>query len=283
MVRSRKVLNNHYVARLILFRVAIVAKNGVRQYSTPLKVRHIFISIFFTTMLRQNKPLQTLLSLSVFMLLGSAAHPHPANAVSVSSGSGNPEQTTDAEARAGNPTDNVVADAADTATTPAEVLEYLSDNAVQIRICRFSSETSRSVAYPVETGQYIIEALCSMGAYQGAYEYWSYQLTESGPNIQPLILAQFSTDNSGQIFQYGTYGFGGLTSFDVDQQTLTIFAKARGIGDCGWFAQYQWNGSTFDVIEFRAKNECDGNYIEPENYPQLYPLPAITRTSFQDE
>jgi hypothetical protein len=40
---------------------------------------------------------------------------------------------------------------------------------------------------------------------------------------------------------------------------------------CGSFAKYNLVNSEFKLVEYRAKDECDGNSVEPEQYPLIYP------------
>lgn len=70
--------------------------------------------------------------------------------------------------------------------------------------------------------------------------------------------------------------FGGLANFDPSQGQLTIFSKARGIGDCGSFAAYGWTGEALalETYRYQACND-DPNAVQttpaPENFPQIYP------------
>jgi hypothetical protein len=70
--------------------------------------------------------------------------------------------------------------------------------------------------------------------------------------------------------------FGGLANFDPSQGQLTIFSKARGIGDCGSFATYGWTGEALalETYRYQACNEYPNSVQTtpaPENFPQIYP------------
>lgn len=52
-----------------------------------------------------------------------------------------------------------------------------------------------------------------------------------------------------------------LVNADWDSQTQTIssYAKGRGIGDCGSSQQYVWDGGSFRLIQANAMGECRGS------------------------
>ena len=163
---------------------------------------------------------------------------------------------------------------ADPAQTLAAVLEEIRDRAEELQLCEgeTNQETwTRSQIYSTGQGAYIAEILCFMAAYQGSYEYWLYEPADAGAKIEPLTLTSFQETESGELVQWEAPGVGGLPEYDPKQQTLTVFSKARGLGDCGTLAQYQFADNAFQLMEYRAKLECDGNYIEPEDYPLIYP------------
>ena len=47
--------------------------------------------------------------------------------------------------------------------------------------------------------------------------------------------------------------------FDPRTGTLSSFAKARGIGDCGTSADYRWDGARFRTVEQRVMGACRGS------------------------
>jgi hypothetical protein len=48
-------------------------------------------------------------------------------------------------------------------------------------------------------------------------------------------------------------------SWNPANQTLSSYAKGRGIGDCGNSAQYIWDGAQFRLTEATAMSECRGS------------------------
>jgi hypothetical protein len=57
-------------------------------------------------------------------------------------------------------------------------------------------------------------------------------------------------------------------SFDPKTQTLSAFAKARGIGDCGSTETWVWDGKAFQMAASQVMPECRG--VPSEDWPSLY-------------
>ena len=123
--------------------------------------------------------------------------------------------------------------------------------------------------YSLDESQYLVEILCFLGAYQGNYQ---YLLGTKGENeFQKVNFVTFRLE-SDELKLSNTFTLVGITEFDELNQLLIVKTKARGLGDCGSYAQYQWKeDSSFELKEYRDKIVCDGVYLEPENYPLIYP------------
>jgi hypothetical protein len=158
---------------------------------------------------------------------------------------------------------------------PQKILAYIYKNAKTLGICEgeidVNTAQESSKVYPVSDGKYLVEVLCFLGAYQGNYEYFLYDRQASGVILKPLEFDIFEIDDSGKITKKQSNSIGGLTEFIPEKQELTILTKYRGLGDCGALAKYQWQQEEFKLLEYRIKNECDGIYIEPEQYSRIYP------------
>ena len=59
-------------------------------------------------------------------------------------------------------------------------------------------------------------------------------------------------------------------TWDAATRTVTAFASDRGLGDCGTFERHRYVDGEFVLVEYREKPECDGTYVEPEDYPLVY-------------
>ncbi|MEM9216141.1 MAG: DUF1176 domain-containing protein [Cyanobacteria bacterium P01_F01_bin.150] len=162
----------------------------------------------------------------------------------------------------------------DTALKPTVLAEFYNQ-ADALEVCpeHFDTEISQrsSFAYTVNGDDAIVEIQCFLAAYQGAYEYWFYQTTESGGEFMPLSFDTYTKSESGELSRIQMRELGGLPTYDPAKETLTIFTKYRGLSDCGSYSEYQWQGSEFELVTYREKPNCDGNAIAPTEYPQVYP------------
>jgi uncharacterized protein DUF1176 len=50
--------------------------------------------------------------------------------------------------------------------------------------------------------------------------------------------------------------------------TLTTFDKGRGLGDCGTFGEWAWDGRDFRLTRYQVMPSCAG--IRVEHWPVLY-------------
>lgn len=132
------------------------------------------------------------------------------------------------------------------------------------------SDDSSSV-YKLDNNQYLVEILCFFGAYQGNYQYFMYEINTSPPKINPLFFQEFSKNKSNDFQVQNSLNIGGIPEYNEESKILTVYTKGRGLADCGTLAKYEWKNSQFQLREYRVKEKCDGNYIQPENYPQIYP------------
>lgn len=155
------------------------------------------------------------------------------------------------------------------------VLPYIYQNAEKTNLCegeldKSASEQFSSV-YPLAQNRYLVQILCFMGAYQGNYRYFLYEKQTDSVSVQPLSLERYEPDDAGKITKTSENNVGGSPDYDPGQKTLSIMTKYRGLGDCGSLAKYQWDSDRFKVVEYRVKDKCDGKYIEPDKYTQVYP------------
>jgi hypothetical protein len=127
------------------------------------------------------------------------------------------------------------------------------------------------------------------------------KLTESWPLGNNLFLYAFSCPDSSGAYNY-RYGFlvatGGNAataravsfkwpikigdletdpgadettvnpSFDEKTMTLSSFNKGRGLGDCGSWEEWVWDGKTFKLAELKMMPHCKG--IPLSDWPVLY-------------
>ncbi|MEM6665811.1 MAG: DUF1176 domain-containing protein, partial [Pseudomonadota bacterium] len=62
-----------------------------------------------------------------------------------------------------------------------------------------------------------------------------------------------------------------LPNVELTTGEIVGFHKARGISDCGTFEAHVWDGrDRMTLVEYREKNDCDGVFTEPSDYPLVY-------------
>ncbi|HZG40901.1 MAG TPA: DUF1176 domain-containing protein [Nodosilinea sp.] len=116
----------------------------------------------------------------------------------------------------------------------------------------------------------LVELVCAQAAYQSVY---AYAVNQPDGSWQPLSLDLFYPDETGQFVRASEATVGGLANFDPEQGLLTVFSKARGLGDCGSLADYRWSGGELELETFRYQ-ECSATaeeLVDPADYPQIYP------------
>lgn len=156
------------------------------------------------------------------------------------------------------------------------IVPYLIANRQKIGACQdtlFDPNfvNTASNTYRVGENAYLVHFVCGSSAYQTLQEYYLYEKTTDEPVITSLPLTYFYTDLQGKLVKATERTMAGFSNFDPPTQTIDIFTKGRGLGDCGSLGFYKLVGSELKLQRFLAKDECDGNYIDPINYPQVYP------------
>ena len=166
--------------------------------------------------------------------------------------------------------------AATTRESDANILAYFYSNKDSLNLCDSSLDENYSLTaskvYQIDDNKYLVQMSCFLAAYQPSVEFWLYQKTNtaSGVDVQPLNLVEYRQEE-GKKTKNEVHNIGGLATYDEGQRRLTVFTKFRGIGDCGAFSEYRFDGNKFDLVTYRAKFDCDGNFMPPEQYPQVGP------------
>lgn len=156
------------------------------------------------------------------------------------------------------------------------IMPYLIANRQSLGSCgefAFDPELARnsSNVYRMGENTYLVHFVCTTSAYQILQEYYLYENTNDKPVVSLLKMSYFYADLNGELVQATERTLAGFSDYDPDTQTISIFTKGRGLGDCGSVGFYKFTGKELRLERFLAKNECDGNYIDPINYPQVYP------------
>ena len=158
---------------------------------------------------------------------------------------------------------------------PEEVLKYLQENRESLNLCAdFYDEAHSqraSEAYSLGDQKYLVKMSCSLAAYQESFEVFLYAKTTAGVKVAPLSLSEFVRESSGELTRNEVKSAGGLAEYNPEERSLSIFSRSRGLGDCGTLAEYKFEGEQLELVSYRAKFECDGKFVEPSEYPLIYP------------
>ncbi|WP_099240063.1 DUF1176 domain-containing protein [Synechococcus sp. BDU 130192] len=156
------------------------------------------------------------------------------------------------------------------------IIPELMENREELGLCqefRFESELTEAASnvYRVGEDEYLVHLVCGSTAYQLLQNYFLYRRDEDQFDLTPLPITYFYQDTDQQLIKETEVTRAGYSEYDPSSQTISIFTKGRGLGDCGSLGFYQFTGTDLSLNRFLLKDECDGNYIEPINYPQVYP------------
>ncbi|MEM8639805.1 MAG: DUF1176 domain-containing protein [Cyanobacteria bacterium P01_G01_bin.54] len=126
--------------------------------------------------------------------------------------------------------------------------------------------------YEVNDGESILELVCSVGLYNVTLQYFRYQTSDNAFSLIPLVFTRYITDENGEWVEIVDDYLYGRRLYDQEKGILRTFSKGISLGNCGWYASYQWNEHRleFDLLEYRAKPDCSTPYIPPEEYPIVY-------------
>jgi hypothetical protein len=109
--------------------------------------------------------------------------------------------------------------------------------------------------------------LASAPCFSGAYNFSrAYFLVDEGPqpNVRPALFPRpYRGEDAGGPDNV-------LTNGDPDEREgqVSHFARGRGIGDCGDFGSWQWDGQAFRPIAFSRMPTC--RRIGIDHWPALY-------------
>ncbi|HEV7233917.1 MAG TPA: DUF1176 domain-containing protein [Sphingorhabdus sp.] len=123
---------------------------------------------------------------------------------------------------------------------------------------RFGS--TEDTAYSLGTGADGPQALVMLNCGAGAYNFSSGIYTGQRDKAGKWSFAPAK-------FDYGAAGFAAESKipilinadWDAAKQTISSYAKGRGLGDCGTSESWVWDGSGFRLTSARAMGECRGS------------------------
>lgn len=110
-----------------------------------------------------------------------------------------------------------------------------------------------SFASDLGGGRTLWAIVCSSGSYNVEFALFVEDPSKAADRFEALLFASF-------IESLGWTGVDTLSNatYDPEKKELVAFDKGRGAGDCGTVGTWEWVGAAFRMIEYRAKEECDG-------------------------
>ncbi|WP_060252232.1 DUF1176 domain-containing protein [Burkholderia pseudomultivorans] len=114
-------------------------------------------------------------------------------------------------------------------------------------------------AYALDERQALVFLPCIQGAYQGSSDVFVVPRVGNGA-AEPIKL----TNPAGGVLEPSLVE----PSFDPATGVLSTFAKGRGLADCGFQAEWIWDGRAFRISAASRQDSCGG--FEPGDWPTLY-------------
>lgn len=105
---------------------------------------------------------------------------------------------------------------------------------------------------------------CGSGAYNATYKLFLTGL--NGANPRPATLPEREPRREGDIGGEGPWLVNPF--YDTAAQTLTVFPRGRGLGDCGTITTWAWTGTAFALTEERSMGDCWG--MGPDHWPTYW-------------
>jgi hypothetical protein len=129
-----------------------------------------------------------------------------------------------------------------------------------------SSASGIDISAPIADGNRLVQVACYFGAYQGTTIMY---LVNPGRHVTgPLAFSIYIDPGSGKPTLRKETEILGDTMFDSKSGSLSVFDKARGIGDCGIYSTFKLTDDRFVPVVVRAKLACNG---KPPFDPTLWP------------
>ena len=122
----------------------------------------------------------------------------------------------------------------------------------------------QSFAADLGTGRTLWAIVCASGSYNVDYVLFVEDPSKAADRFDALLFAAFVES----IGWTGTDTLANVT-YDPEKRELKAFDKGRSAADCGQVGLWEWVGAAFRMIEYRAKEECDG-VGKPDAFPIVF-------------
>jgi hypothetical protein len=105
---------------------------------------------------------------------------------------------------------------------------------------------------------------CGSGAYNATYVL--YLARPDGSGVRPAPLPERTPRTEGDIGGEGPWLVNPI--YDPQRQTLTVFPRGRGLGDCGTITTWTWTAQGFVLSQERSMGDCWG--MSSDLWPTLW-------------
>lgn len=105
---------------------------------------------------------------------------------------------------------------------------------------------------------------CGSGTYNATYVL--YLARPDGFGVRAAELLERTRRTEGDIGGQDQWLVNPI--YDAQRQTLTVFPRGRGLGDCGTITTWTWSGGRFLLSEERSMGDCWG--MTPDVWPTLW-------------
>ncbi|MCD9006097.1 DUF1176 domain-containing protein [Luteimonas sp. XNQY3] len=122
----------------------------------------------------------------------------------------------------------------------------------------------QDAAYPLDADHALVFVTCYSGAYQASS--LVFRAARDGSDVTRLTLPAPKLSDDSEARE----DFDLLVSPDFDPATGTLaqYAKGRGIGDCGYQANWQFDGEVFLLSHYAEMQRCGG--LTADAWPVLW-------------
>lgn len=131
---------------------------------------------------------------------------------------------------------------ADNSPDPAIILKEVINRQKSLQVCKFEFDPKAaqewSKVYTGDQGKHLVQLLCFMAAYQGAFTFLQVDSNQPELKIEPLGLE-----------------LAGFPDFDPKTKILSNAYKLTGAGSCVQETQYYWNNDQLTLISSEVKDQ----------------------------
>lgn len=156
------------------------------------------------------------------------------------------------------------------------ILEDLITQKDQLKLCEeipFDSNLARKnpLVYDLGERKSLVTVVCGMVDGQFVHENYLYDANTTKPTVIPLRVALMTIDAQRKMSTMAVRSVEGYGQYDVAENMMKITTMFDQLGDCGMVGFYQLKDKKFEVQKLFAKPDCTTGYIDPLDYPQVYP------------